>query len=107
MTARLSPLGDNRGGAGFDRLINVPQRLHLANQTGTVLSDALAKRPRISEREKHAKRRMAQHLIENMRCAGERPGNEADAKGAAQDMSQFHRKIGLTAKNARVSAAHD
>ena len=104
MAPSLRPLGNDRSGAGFDRFINVSQRLHLADQLGTAASNRFGERPRVAEREKHTRGRMAKRFIEHVGHARQRPRYEPDAELVASDMREFLPEVRLAAKNAAIAA---
>ena len=54
VAAGLGPLSDDHGRTRRERLVDVPQTLHLADQGRAAASNALGKWPRVAEGKKHA-----------------------------------------------------
>src|SRR5690348_5264370 len=107
MPPGLRPLGNDRSCAGFDRFINLSQRLHLANQLRAALSNPPNKRSGIAEGQKHAIGRIAEHFIEHVGHACQRPSDETYAELVALNMCQFLFEIRLAADNARIAPTDD
>src|SRR5205085_9749817 len=91
----------------IDRLLGVPQRLHLADQSGSSVVNLLGERFGLAEGQKHAVRKMLQGAVERLRRAVERPADESHAKLAAFHEREFLLEVRLAAKGARISAAED
>ena len=107
MTSSLCPLGDDCGGAGLNRLVDVSQRLHLADQFGATPGNLFSERPWVAEGEKYAIGRITEHLIEHVGNARKCPGDKADTEPLPMDMREFLHEIRFTAKDTGVTSTDD
>ena len=78
---RLGSLSDDHVCPAGERVLRIAPRLHLAHEQAAGALYGMGEGLRITEGEKDRARPMLQDLIEKLRTASERPGNEATAYG--------------------------